>query len=455
MSSSSNKENSSSLDPSSSNTHSGSTNSAPTPLSSGSGSQSIASTKPLDSDYQDEITDNIVAEGWGSLTPINPAKHNAFNLRGEDDISFGRLPGLSYVFIKSTLSNQEYLNISKKHFIIKKSGDKIEVKDLSSNGTFINGQLIGKGNSYPLTHLARIAMGLPNFVVFTFVNTSERKLEEEKMPSGFKMKYCLEDFILGEGATGCVKKCFLKNNPDKKFAVKIMKKGRSFLNIIKDFSYESNILSTVNHKNIVNTQDFYENDHSVYMVMEYVRGGELFNFIKSKGAVTESKAKDFFQQLLEGVAYLHDNDITHRDLKPENILLDDEVVPSVLKIADFGLSRFVSETSLMETLVGTPSYLAPEILDPTNRGYTKKVDSWSLGCVLYIILGGYPPFSNEDPELDLHNAILNGAYTFHEERWRDISEEAKDLVRNRLSVQDALKHPFVSCEVLAKRRKSN
>jgi len=296
MSSSSNKqdENSSSSPSSSSNTHSGSTNSTSTPLSSGSGSQ--ASTLPINSDYQEQISNNNLAEGWGSLIPINPAKHNAYNLCGEGDISFGRLPGLSYVFVRDNLSNQEYRNISKIHFIIKKSGDTIVVRDLSSNGTFINGtfingQLIGKENCYPLPHLAKIAMGLSNFEVFTFVNTLYEK-KEEKMPSDFKLKYFLEDVILGEGATGYVKKCFLKNNPNRKFAVKIMKKARSFL---KDFSYESNILSTVSHKNIVNTEDFYENEYSVYMVMEYVRGGDLFDFIKSKGAVTESKARDFFQ----------------------------------------------------------------------------------------------------------------------------------------------------------------
>jgi len=129
-------------------------------------------------------------------------------------------------------------------------------------------------------------MGLPNFEVFTFVNTFEKKQEEEKMPSDFKLKYFLEDVILGEGATGYVKKCFLKNN--------LNRKG-SLLNIVKDCSYESNMLSTVSHKNIVNTEDFYENEYmNVYIVREYVRDEGLFDFIKSKGPVTKSKARYFF-----------------------------------------------------------------------------------------------------------------------------------------------------------------
>ena len=442
--------------------------SEPTPQSSGSASQSLPSTKPVEEeDYQEEIA-NQNQMPWGQLNPVNPDKYSAFNLSGEGEIKFGRIPNHHYVFVKEYLTPQEYMNISKTHFTISKQGDgSIQIRDLSSNGTFVNRTLIGKNNTYPLTHLCVIGMGLSNHDVFTFINLAEKKKEEEKMPAEFKEKYILEHMILGEGRQGCVKKCFLREQPDRKFAVKVITKGRSLDSHITDFSYEASILSSVEHQYIVKIFDCFENEHYLYMVMEFVRGGELFDFVKNKGPVDEKRAAKFFRQLLEGVAYLHAKGITHRDLKPENILLDDKDYPSILKVTDFGLSRFVSDTSLMESLVGTHSYLAPEILSPSKRmkGYTKKVDSWSLGCILFILLGGYPPFSSEDPDHDLDTLIMRGLFTFHEERWSHISENAKELVKllltvkeeDRLSVSEALEHPFImeSREPPAKRRKSS
>jgi len=402
------------------------------------------------------------------LNPVNPVRYSAFILSGDTEMKFGRHPDHDYAFDKEMLTQQEYLNISKTHFTIKKDADgSINIKDLSSNGTFVNRTKIGKNNTYPLTHLCVIGMGLPNHDVFTFINMAEKKKEEERMPEGFKEKYILEHMILGEGRQGCVKKCFLKEQPNRKFAVKVLTKGRSLDSHISDFSYEASILSSVEHEYIVKVFDCFENEHYLYMVMEFVQGGELFDFVKNKGAVDERRAAKFFKQLLEGVAYLHAKGITHRDLKPENILLNHKDNPSILKVTDFGLSRFVSETSLMESLVGTHSYLAPEILSPSKRakGYTKKVDSWSLGCILFILLGGYPPFSSEDPDHDLDTLIMKGSFTFHEERWAHISENAKELVQglltvneeDRLSVSEALEHPFIAESDVppTKRRKSS
>ena len=439
---------------SSSNPTSTSSTSDPTPpLSSSSGSQSLASTHPIEEhEYQDQIEENT-RNGWGQVVPVNPGRgYSAFNLNGEDPITFGRHPDLSYVFDKERVFN-DYRHISKKHFVIKKyvNGD-VKIIDLSSNGTFVNGTMVGKGRIYPLTHLCTISMGLPELQIFTFINFEDKKREDEQMPVEFKGKYALENVMLGEGAYGKVKKCFLKRDPSKKFAVKILKKGM-YSNNKYDIAYEASILATINHQNIVKVEDCFENKDYLYMVLELVNGGELFHYVKNKGPIAEERASKFFLQLLQGVSYLHQKGITHRDLKPENILLDDKEYPSKLKIADFGMSRFVSENSLMETtMVGTRLYLSPEVIDPLNtKGYTKKVDAWALGCILFIILGGYPPFSQEDDCSNVELDILNGRYTFHKERWENISEKAKDLVRGlltvnveeRLSVAEALEHEFV------------
>ena len=429
--------------------------SEPTPNSSNSGSQSLASTYPIEeSEYQERIEENIQNEGWGQLVPVNPGQgYHSFNLQGDAPITFGRHPDLNYVFRKELIPN-DYLHISKKHFHIQKyENGEVKISDTSSNGTFVNGTIVGKGRDYPLTHLSTISLGLPDLRVFIFINHEDKRREDEKMPAGFKAKYSLENVMLGEGAYGTVKKCFLKQKPSLKFAVKILKKGMYSKNDKYDIAYEASILAKIHHQNIVTIKDCFENENYLFMVMELVSGGELFHFIKNKGPMTEEQAAKFFLQLLHGVSYLHKNGITHRDLKPENILLDDQDFPENLKITDFGMSRFVSENSLMETTaVGTRLYLSPEIIDPRVKGYTKKVDAWALGCLLFIILGGYPPFSMEEgDEGNVDFDILNGRFTFHPERWDKISDSAKDLVRglltvnanDRLSVDEALQHSFV------------
>ena len=424
--------------------------SEPQANSSSSGSGSLASTQPIEADeYQQRIEESLV-DGWGQVVPVNPDRgYHSFILRGDEPITFGRHPDHDYVFRKDLVPH-DYDNISKTHFHIQKqeNGD-VKIFDLSSNGTYVNETMVGKNREYPLTHLSTISLGLPNLGVFIFINHEDKRREDAKIPTAFKAKYCLENVLLGEGGCGTVKKCFLRQDPGRKFAVKIINKGS---NTNRDLAYEASILGKVNHKNIVCVKDCFENDDCLYIVMELVCGGELLHYIKKKGPMAEEQACKFFLQLLHGVSYLHKNGITHRDLKPDNILLDDKDYPEILKITDFGLSRFVSENSLMETNVGTRQYLAPEVIDPYVKGYTKKVDSWALGCILFTILGGYTPFSQEEgDEGNMEYDILHGSFTFHPERWDKISEKAKDLVRglltinpnDRLSVDQALQHCFM------------
>jgi serine/threonine-protein kinase Chk2 len=140
-------------------------------------------------------------------------------------------------------------------------------------------------------------------------------------------------------------------------------------------------IKSLHHPCIIKVEDVFHTDTKLFIVLELVEGGELFDKVVSCGKFSENVAKMLFYQMLVACKYLHDNGITHRDLKPENLLLSADIKEeSVIKVTDFDLSQFVGENSLMKTLCGTPTYLAPEIITNAGMGgYTKAVDCWSLG----------------------------------------------------------------------------
>lgn len=130
--------------------------------------------------------------------------------------------------------------------------------------------------------------------------------------------------------------------------------------------------------------DIVDKPDSVYMILEFMKGGDLLKRITTKKCLTERISKLFFYQMCHAVKYLHGKGITHRDMKPENVLLDTVDEETLLKVSDFGLSKSVQQNSVMRTVCGTPQYVAPEVLLTQGRGaYTKKVDIWSLGVVLF------------------------------------------------------------------------
>ncbi|KAJ3185240.1 Checkpoint kinase 2 [Gaertneriomyces sp. JEL0708] len=219
---------------------------------------------------------------------------------------------------------------------------------------------------------------------------------------------------------------------------------------------EMEILKGIRHPNIVPVQDIVVTDTHVCIFMTKISGGELFDYIHRTNGLEEPVAKFMFYQTLLAVQYLHRRNITHRDLKPENILLTSEEEISRLVITDFGLAKMLDPTlARMKTKCGTLSYLAPEVLDSSVKGgYSKHVDCWSLGVLLFKMLAGYLPFGDEGDTVSLMERVRSGKFNFGQPQWKGISVQGKDMIRRflevdplkRLTVDEALRHPWIASQ---------
>ncbi|XP_059571963.1 calcium/calmodulin-dependent protein kinase type 1 isoform X1 [Alligator mississippiensis] len=212
---------------------------------------------------------------------------------------------------------------------------------------------------------------------------------------------------------------------------------------------EIDVLHKIQHPNIVALDDIYESGSHLYLIMQLVSGGELFDRIVEKGFYTERDASQLIRQILDAVKYLHDMGIVHRDLKPENLLYYSLDEDSKIMISDFGLSKIEGSGSVMSTACGTPGYVAPEVL--AQKPYSKAVDCWSIGVIAYILLCGYPPFYDEN-DAKLFEQILRAEYEFDSPYWDDISDSAKDFIKHlmekdpgkRFTCEQALQHPWIA-----------
>ncbi|XP_051690504.2 calcium/calmodulin-dependent protein kinase type IV isoform X1 [Oryctolagus cuniculus] len=250
---------------------------------------------------------------------------------------------------------------------------------------------------------------------------------------------------LGRGATSIVYRCKQKGT-QKPYALKVLKKTVDK----KIVRTEIGVLLRLSHPNIIKLKEIFETPTEISLVLELVTGGELFDRIVEKGYYSERDAADAVKQILEAVAYLHENGIVHRDLKPENLLYATPAPDAPLKIADFGLSKIVDHQVLMKTVCGTPGYCAPEIL--RGCAYGPEVDMWSVGIITYILLCGFEPFYDERGDQFMFRRVLNCEYYFISPWWDEVSLNAKDLVRKlivldpkkRLTTFQALQHPWVT-----------
>ncbi|RXN27476.1 calcium calmodulin-dependent kinase type 1D-like protein [Labeo rohita] len=204
----------------------------------------------------------------------------------------------------------------------------------------------------------------------------------------------------------------------KMFAVKCIPK-KALKGKESSIENEIAVLRKIKHENIVALEDIYESSNHLYLIMQLVSGGELFDRIVEKGFYTEKDASTLIRQVLDAVNYLHSMGIVHRDLKPENLLYFNPQDGSKIMISDFGLSKMEGTGDVMSTACGTPGYVAPEVL--AQKPYSKAVDCWSIGVIAYILLCGYPPFYDEN-DSKLFEQILKADYEFDAPYWDDISD---------------------------------
>ncbi|TDH64748.1 hypothetical protein CCR75_002465 [Bremia lactucae] len=268
----------------------------------------------------------------------------------------------------------------------------------------------------------------------------------DQIPPEFLEKY-RTGRVIGEGNFSIVKECTNRKTGER-FAVKCINKGALNPKDRRNLMQEIEILKHMCHPNIIKLQDVFDEDGRMcYMVMEYAKGGELFDRIIAKEYYSEAEAKKVVKVVAKALRYCHARGVTHRDLKPENLLYADETDNSVIKVADFGFAKLLKEPSNMLTMCGTPGYYAPEIV--RKLPYNSKCDIWSLGVITYILLCGFPPFYSESHVEEMQN-ILNGAFEFIAPYFDKVSQQVKDLIckmlvvqpSKRLTAQEVVDHPW-------------
>jgi len=237
--------------------------------------------------------------------------------------------------------------------------------------------------------------------------------------------YELTSEQLGKGSYGSVQKARDRRTGAVR-AVKIIKKSR--IENITRLKREITIMKKLDHPNIIKLFEVFEDDEHIYLVLELCTGGELFARIIKSGHFSEYHSAVVMKQVLSAIWYCHENGIIHRDLKPENLLYSTDSSTSSIKIIDWGFAAMCSKDHEFYSTVGTPYYVAPQVL---MGKYDNKCDLWSAGVILYILLAGYPPFHGKDNQ-EILKEVKSGKYDFDPRFWGHVSDKAKDLVKRLL-----------------------
>lgn len=387
--------------------------------------------------------------------------------------TFGRNQDCDFVLTLCT-------RLSNRHFKLwfNQENKTVWIQDTSTNGTHLNNHRLVKGSNYILNQGDEIAVGvgIPKDVVKFVVlfadlynpskSTSSQNRTVAKEDQGIYKDFIIKNEIIGQGAFATVKKV-IERSTGKSYAVKIInrRKALNTLSAIGGVDRELSILRKLNHPNIVYLKSFYEDMDNYYLVMEFVPGGDLMDFVAANGAIGEDACQVITKQILEGIAYVHKMGISHRDLKPDNILImqDD---PILVKITDFGLAKISDNATFMKTFCGTLAYLAPEVISGKydqqqqqqqqiaggkRSNYSCLVDIWSLGCLVYVLLTSHLPFNGKTQD-QMFQKIQSGEYHESPLNTYNISKNARDFLncclqvnpRLRFSASDALKHVWLS-----------
>ena len=259
---------------------------------------------------------------------------------------------------------------------------------------------------------------------------------------------------LGEGIFGSVKLGVEKKTKER-VAIKIIKKNKTKPSDIELVRTEIDVMKLCHHPNVVHLLDHFENAEYIFIVMEYIRGGRLTDYMKEKKFnFTEKRAAEIIYQIAMGVKYLHKYGIIHRDLKPDNIMLTEASDKGQIKIMDFGLSKILGKKEKTVDGFGTLTFVSPEVL--IRKPYNKEIDIWSIGVILYLILSGDLPFDDEDDdEQKIAKSIVFNEVEFPPKKFGNRSKEVISLIKkcltkepkNRIKIDEIIKSDWIQSNI--------
>ncbi|KAH7888959.1 kinase-like domain-containing protein [Phlebopus sp. FC_14] len=339
------------------------------------------------------------------------------------------------------------------------------VADYSSNGTWINGVRIGKDKTAIVKDGNEIAFGSPlpqpgSLEDYRFIYRHRAGGPPKKGVHAF---YDISH-ELGKGSFATVMKA-ISRATGQWFAIKMIQESkirRQPDNKTKDgekdekeketsLVREISILEGLDHPNICKLKEVFRDGDNIDLVLEFVDGGDLLDFILQQNGLHEGMAVHITRQICDALSYIHAKGIAHRDLKPENVLLTSDF-PPVVKVADFGLAKVVDSLTFLKTMCGTPSYLAPEVVLQTDQGYSHLVDSWSVGVIVFSMLTSSSPFVEDDTQRDIKVRIAERTIEWDTLDQANVSDLAKDFIRQlleydpgrRMSLTAARRHPWLN-----------
>lgn len=271
--------------------------------------------------------------------------------------------------------------------------------------------------------------------------------------------------ILGGGQFGTVRIGYKIDNPSKKYAIKSISKKNMNTNDLNNLLTEVQILSSLDHPNIIKLVETYQDQYYLHIVTDLCTGKDVFTHCINKVKLTEKDICVIIFKIVSAVQYLHEHKIVHRDIKAENIMLESNEIDAEIKIIDFGLSKKYNSTQKMHAKTGTPYYVSPEVI---NGEYDEKCDIWSIGIVAYLLLSGVLPFALEhhskkntkEDEKELFDKILNSKPNFTSRIWKSYTRKAIDFVnsclekdpKKRLSAKELIEHPWFKLVIIERQK---
>lgn len=348
------------------------------------------------------------------------------------------------------------------------NGTTLTLSDSDRTGPAVNYDLT-KAKIQVQRSAFRILLLLANKDKLSVYTTDSFELEEWLMRITDAVQWCVQRFYdlgdeLGRGAFSVVRRGVNKTTGEA-VAIKVITKNECSEEDMKYLQREIDITRQLIHEHVTATRECFESDSSLYIVVEYMEGGTLTNVMDKFGRLSETSAKLVMHNIFSGLDYCHSKGVVHRDIKPDNLLCTRKALPTIVKLTDFGLARrtlvesvfsgteieddSLGPDGMMTTPVGTPNFVAPEVLH--GLPYGKEVDLFSCGVVLYHMLSGTYPFEDPDPKM-LITRIKKSDYNFNSREWSVISDDAKSLIDGlldrspytRLSAKDALCHPWIT-----------